>query len=148
MSSQAKAEEKVRQLLVDLRLLEGSARAIQARLEVVVAAMNDAGVAHATLDGVKSQQEGSEILVPVGGGSFVRATLTDAQKIIMGVGAGVAIEKQIDESITELKGRLDELERVRNALQEQLTQTAIKIEETRGELSELVRQGGGQAINV
>jgi prefoldin alpha subunit len=144
LSVPAAAEEKVRQLLVDLRLLEGSARVIQARLEVVVDAINDVGVAHTTLDGMKAVTQGSEVLVPVGGGSFVRASLTDVEKIIMGVGAGVAVEKPIDESITELKSRLDELERARNALQEQLTQTAVRIEETRGTLSELVRQGGGQ----
>lgn len=113
-------------------------------MEVVVAALNDSGIAHSTLNGIKSQKSGSELLVPVGGGSFVHATLNDAEKIIMGVGAGVAIEKGVDESIGELKGRLDELEKVRSSLQDQLTQTAMKIEETRGVLSELVREGGGQ----
>ena len=66
----------------------------------------------------------------------------------MGVGAGVAIEKPIQESISEIKGRIADLEKARTALQEQLTQTLFKIEEERERLGEIVRKRGGESLTV
>lgn len=144
----ASEDEEIRRMLVELRILEGSARVVQSRVDVVNAAIGDVAVAHATLEGVKTQSEGSETLIPVGGGSFVRAKLADVQKMIMGVGAGVCIERSVDESIAELKARLGDLDKVRASLQEQLGQTLLKIEEQRNKLGELVKKRGGESLTV
>jgi prefoldin subunit 5 len=66
----------------------------------------------------------------------------------MGVGAGVAIEKPIEDSITEIKSRLTDMEKARTALQGQLTQTLIKIEEYRAKLGEIVKKHGGESLTV
>jgi len=134
--------------LVQLRVYEGSARALQTRLEIINAAMNEFAVASATLEGVKAQNTDADALIPVGGGSYVRAKLSDISKIVMGVGAGVAVEKPIGDSINEIKGRVADLDKARTALQEQLTQALIKIEENRETLGELVKKHGGESLTV
>ncbi len=144
----ASEEEKLRQGLVQLRIYEGSAQALQARLEIVSAAMNEFASASSTLEGVKTQQPEAETLIPVGGGSFVRARLGDVTKIVMGVGAGVAIEKPIEESIAEIKSRLADLEKARTSLQQQLTQIAMKIEEERERVGEIVKKSGGDSVTI
>ncbi len=142
------ADQSIRELLVEQRLLEGSVRIVQTRLDIVNASLTDIYVANQTLEGIKGKPKGSETLVPIGGGSFIKAELADTEKIIMGVGAGVAVEKSVDDSIFELKSRQAELERVRTSLQNQLTQVASKIEAGRSKLSELVRKKGGETIEV
>lgn len=133
---------------MQLRIYEGSARALQARLDILNAAMSEFALASSTLEGIKTQRPNADTLIPVGGGSFVRAKLDDVSKIVMGVGAGVAIEKPIEDSISEIKDRIGAMERARTTLQEQLTQTVIKIEENRERLGEIVKKHGGDSLTV
>lgn len=144
----ASEDQELRQGLAELRVYEGSARVIQARLDMINAAMNEFALASSTLEGVKTQKADAESLIPVGGGSYVRAKLTDVSKIVMGVGAGVAIEKPIGDSINEIKSRLTDMEKARTALQQQLAQTLIKIEENREKLGDIVKKHGGESLTV
>jgi len=134
--------------LVQLRIYEGSARTLQARLDILNAAMGEFVMASSTLEGIKTQKASADTLIPVGGGSFVRAKLDDVSKIVMGVGAGVAVEKPIEESISEIKSRIADMEKARTALQEQLAQTLVRIEENRQKLGEIVRKHGGDSLTV
>lgn len=144
----AKEDEEIRRLLVELRLLEGTARTLQARLEVVDTALSEILIANSTLEGIKNKPKGTEALVPVGAGSFIRVELADSEKIVMGVGAGVSIEKPVNDSIESLKSRQNDLEKLRMSLQEQLTQVASRIEDERRRLNDLVKERGGETVEV
>jgi len=141
-------DEALRQKIIELRILEGSVSLLQSRLEVINAALNEVIIASSTLEGAKGVQKGSQALIPVGAGSFLRAELTDVEKVIMGVGANVCIEKSIEESINELKNRRAELEKVKASIQQQLEQTMLKLEEERENLEELIKKKGGESIKI
>jgi len=144
----AKEDEEIRRMLVELRLLEGSARILQSRLEVVDTALSEILIANSTLEGIKNKSKGTEALVPVGAGSFIRVELADSEKIVMGVGAGVSLEKSVNDSVESLKNRQDELEKLRTSLQEQLSQVASRIEDERSTLGDLVKKRGGETLEV
>jgi prefoldin alpha subunit len=141
-------DEDFQKSLVQLRVYEGSARALQARLEIVNAALNEFSLASTTLEGVKTQKTDEDALIPVGGGSYVRVKLSDISKIVMGVGAGVAVEKPIEDSVNEIKKRIVDLNKARTSLQEQLSQALFRIEENREKLGELVKKHGGESLTV
>jgi len=141
-------DEVIRQLLVEIRLLEGSARIIQSRYEVVQAALRETLVANSTLEGIKEKAKGTETLVPIGADSYVRAEISDCEKVIMGVGAGVCMERKIEDSIAELKSRQADLEKVRISLQQQLGQTVARLEADRAKLNELLRKKAGENVEV
>ena len=144
----AKEDEEIRRLLVELRLLEGTARTLQARLEVVDTALSEILIANSTLEGIKNKPKGTEALVPVGAGSFIQVELADSEKIVMGVGAGVSVEKSVNDSIESLKSRQNDLEKLRMSLQEQLAQVASRIEDERRRLNDLVKERGGETVEV
>jgi prefoldin alpha subunit len=141
-------DEDFQKSLMQLRVYEGSARALQARLEIVNAALNEFSLASTTLEGVKTQKTDEDALIPVGGGSYVRVRLSDISKIVMGVGAGVAVEKPIEDSVNEIKERIADLDKARTSLQEQLSQALFRIEENREKLGELVKKHGGESLTV
>ena len=141
-------DEDFQKSLMQLRVFEGSARALQARLEMVNAALNEFSLASTTLEGVKTQKSDEDALIPVGGGSYVRVKLSDISKIVMGVGAGVAVEKPIQDSINEIKERIADFDKARTSLQEQLNQALYRIEENREKLGELVKKHGGESLTV
>ena len=141
-------DEDFQKSLVQLRAYEGSARALQARLGMVNAALNEFSLASTTLEGVKTQKTDEDALIPVGGGSYVRVKLADISKIVMGVGAGVAVEKPIEDSVNEIKERIADLDKARTSLQEQLSQALFRIEENREKLGEFVKKHGGESLTV
>jgi prefoldin alpha subunit len=84
-------------------------------------------------------------MIPVGSGSYLRMKIADSKKLVMSIGAGVAMEKDVVTSIEELKGRAQELEKARNSIQQQLDQTVARYEQDRETLDQLLRQQQGSA---
>src|SRR3972149_4272816 len=106
-------DEEMRQLLTEIRLFEGSARVLQSRLDVVSAALSETLTAISTLEGSRGKEDGGDVLIPIGSGSFVKAKLSDPGNIIIGVGAGVCVEKSVEDSIKDLRLRSSDLEKAR-----------------------------------
>ncbi len=133
-----KAEEELRKLSMEMRYLEQTAETLQQRISMVNAAVNDLTYANMTLDGIEKEKESSELLVPIGGSAYVKAKIADTNKIIVGVGAGVSVEKTLPEAKATLKERLDELEKTMNVAQQQFSQVAERINSGRARLETLL----------
>ncbi|MFQ6080238.1 MAG: prefoldin subunit alpha [Candidatus Bathyarchaeia archaeon] len=130
-------EETLRRLAVELRILEGSANAIQSRINIVNAALAELRIAHTTLEGTEKEKEETSLFVPIGGGSYVKAKLESSETVTVGIGAGVAIERTIKEAKENLENRIANLEKTRTTLQQQLTQVIGKIRDGRARFQEL-----------
>ncbi|HMK95540.1 MAG TPA: prefoldin subunit alpha [Candidatus Limnocylindrales bacterium] len=138
MAHQDKSEDELRKLSVEMRYLEQTAEALQQRISMVNAAITDLTYASMTLDGIEKEKENAELLVPIGGNSYVKAKLADTNKVIVGMGAGVSVEKPLVEARVTLKERLDELEKTMNAAQQQFAQIAERLNSSRGRLQTLL----------
>jgi prefoldin alpha subunit len=133
-----KAQEELRRLSVELQYLEQTADTLQQRISMVNAAVTDLTYASMTLDGIENEKENAELLVPIGGNSYVKAKIVDTNKIIVGIGAGVSVEKNLVDAKATLKERLDELVKTMNAAQQQFGQVAERINSGRGRLETML----------
>jgi len=120
-----------------MRILEQTAEALQARINMVNAVITDLTYANMTLEGLEKQKENTELLIPIGGNSFIRARLENPDRITVGIGAGVSVEKNIQEAKEIIRKRLEDLEKSRTSLQQQLSQVIDKINEDRERFEEL-----------
>ena len=134
----SKSEEELRRLTVEMRLLEQTAEALQSRANMINAVTTDLSYARMTLEGLEKESEKSELLVPIGGTSYVRARLENPDKIIVGMGAGVSVEKTREEAKGIIKKRLEDLEKTRASIQQQFAQVAEKINLDREKADALV----------
>ena len=144
MASRSREEEELRRLTVQLRFLEQTAETLQQRISMLNAAMTDLTYANLTLDGVEKEKKNAEILVPIGGSSYIQVKLANSDKVIVGLGAGVSAEKSLPEAKALLKERLGELEKSMQAAQQQFVQVAERINADRNRVEILlaaVRQG-------
>ena len=147
MTGRSKEEDELRKLSVQLRYLEQTAETLQSRVGMLNAAITDLTYAKMTLDGMEKEKANSELLVPIGGSSYVRVRLTDANKVVVGLGSSVSVEKSLPEAKALLKERLEELQKSMQAAQQQFTQIAERIKSDRSRLESLlasVRQGKTQ----
>lgn len=138
MAERGKTEEELRRLSMEMRYLEQTAETLQQRISMVNAAITDLAYANMTLDGIEKEKENAELLVPIGGSAYVKVKLADSNKVIVGMGADVSVEKTLQEAKTTLKERLDELEKTMNAAQQQFTQVAERINTGRSRLETLL----------
>ena len=144
MANVRKEEEELRKLSVEMRFLEQTAENLQQRISMVNAAMTDLTYANMTLDSIEKEKESADLLVPIGGGSYIKVKLANADKVIVGMGAGVSIEKTLPEAKEIVKERLEELEKTMASGQQQFAQVAQRINVGRNRLESLlatVRQG-------
>jgi len=133
----ASEDEALRRLAVELQVLEGTAEALQSRINLVNAALTELMVANATLEGLEKEGKGAPLFVPIGGGSYVKASLESVDTVIVGIGAGVAVERTIKEARENLENRVAELEKTRDTLRQQLIQVVERIRDSRSKFQEL-----------
>jgi prefoldin alpha subunit len=134
----SKDEEELRRMTVELRFLEQTAEALQSRLNMINAVITDLTYAGMTLTALENEKEGSELLVPMGGNSYVKARLESPDRLIVGMGAGVAVEKTLPESKEVMKKRQEELENTRMSMRQQFVQVVDRTKELREKIESLV----------
>jgi prefoldin alpha subunit len=126
-------EEQIRELISRIQVNQQRMEALQQQANLVQMSLNDldnALKALATLDG---KGEGQELLVPIGAGSFVHAKMADPDKVIIGLGAGVSVEKSFSDSKGIIQSRRTELEKV-------LLETSGVMEQVGAELGRLQQE--------
>ena len=130
-------DEELRKVAVELRMLENTAETLQSRGNFVNAAITELTYSHMTLEGLENEKPDVQLFVPIGGGSYIKAKLESPDKIIFGVGAGVAIEKTFAEAKEKIKSRIDEMEKSRKSIEQQLEQVMDRIQTDRERLQEM-----------
>jgi prefoldin alpha subunit len=126
---------------MEVQFLERTSEELQARIGLVNASINEFRLANATLEGVQTEETDTQILVHIGGGSYIKAKIADTQKLIMSIGADVAAEKSVDAAKESLDIRLQEFEKVRESLEQQLGQTQNRISTLRQQLQKISQEG-------
>jgi prefoldin alpha subunit len=140
----SKEEEELRKLSVEMRFLEQTAESLQQRISMVNAAMTDLTYANMALESIEKEKENAELLVPIGGSSYIKVKLANPDKVIVGMGANVSIEKTLPEAKAIVKERLEELEKTMHSAQQQFGQVAERINAGRSRVESLlstVRKG-------
>lgn len=141
-------EDQFRRLAYELQLMQGTAETLQQRLAVLQSAIADFTVAKESIAGLKEVEEGAPILVPTGGGTFVNANLGDLSKILINIGADVSIDMSLDEAQEDIAGRLDEVQKASQAVQQQLGEILTQMQIRRDTLNRLSDSLGGGATGV
>jgi len=121
--SGALTQQQLEELSEKHQVYKHQAESISQQINVVGITIKDVETALITITTLKDETAGIETLVPIGFGSFVKANLVNTDTIVVGIGAGVSVEKNIDDAKSFLEKRKDELTKY----QEQLNNTFAKL---------------------
>jgi prefoldin alpha subunit len=124
---QQQIQQQFNQLVAEVRMLEAYYQEIVNRQQSVSAALLDTRAALDALE-VLSKSENNELLVPVGGGTLIFASAASLKKMIVSVGAGVAIEKDLESARSFLQLRRQELEKAISSLENQRKEIGSRLE--------------------
>ena len=121
MSSAPGGEEEIRRLLAAYQQYQAQADGIMRQLSLTQLTAEGLERASTAVDALDRAEVGQEIMVPIGSGSFVHATLASKEKVVLNVGAGVHIEKNAAEAKEILKVRKAEVQEGSRKLNEVLS---------------------------
>jgi prefoldin alpha subunit len=141
-------EGQIRRLLIELRLMQGSAETLEQRLGVLQTALADLRIASSSFNALINLKEGDPILVPTGGGTFANAILGDLSKVIVGVGANVSIEMNLEDAIKDINSRLEEVENASQSVRQQLEQILTQMQSHQNLLKRLGADLQGETPSV
>jgi len=86
------------------------------------AAVNDYNKAKMTLEQLEKSDNNSDVLVPIGGSSYINATAKDTKKVLFDIGSGIVTEKKVEDAIKKIDIRLEELQKTQDKLSSMLQQ--------------------------
>ena len=140
-------DEALEELIYELQYLRSVVENIQQRVSLIDATLDELRAAISTIEGIVNEESACSMLVPIGGGSYIRARLEDSEKLIVGVGADVALEKTVDGAKEDFQSRILELEKVRVSLQQQASEISTQMSTIQREAQKMA-QARGEAKNV
>jgi prefoldin alpha subunit len=131
------SEEQTQQLLYQMQMLEGYFSELIQKEEAIISLFREASSAVVSLKAIDNKTD-SETLVPMGLGTFVKTKLIPNQKLILNVGAGVAIEKDQNYAINFLESRLKEMQVALQEIGGQKQQVSASLEQGKQQMNQLL----------
>ncbi len=104
-------EEQIRELISRIQVSQQRMDALQQQASLVQMSLNDLDNALKALATLEGRGEDQELLVSIGAGSYVHARLASPDRAIIGLGAGVSVEKSFADSKGIIQSRRTELEK-------------------------------------
>ena len=129
-------EEEITRNLTLLEYYKQQLESIDMQLQYLQSTLADYQRARLTVEQLHAADENSELLIPVGAGTFINGSLKNASNVLIGVGAGIVIEKPVDEAIIKLEERI---KRIQENL-EKMVSLGQKIQSDAEELSHKTQQ--------
>ena len=117
------SQQQLAELSEKHQVYQYQAESIAQQINMVKITIKDVETALTTITALKDESPGVETLVPIGFSTFVKVNLISTDTIVVGIGAGVSIEKKIDDAKSFLGKRKDELTKY----YEQLNTTMAKL---------------------
>ena len=134
--------QRLEALVNELNTYQGQAEVLQQQIETLNATIAELSVAMDTLDTIKGE-DNKETLVPIGAGSFLITELKNTNEVIIGLGAGVAVKKKIDDAKDTIAEQKKELEELRDKMSSDLQKITEYIMQRSPEAEELMQKVEG-----
>jgi prefoldin alpha subunit len=137
--TEEQAEQQLNQLVSEIRTLEAYYNEIVSRIQAASSGLSDFRAAIQGVDAL-SQNPKSDLLIPIGGGLLLPVNGVEANSVILSVGAGVAIQKDLPSCKVFLQAREKELERAISGLEQQRREIGSRLDSARAILQRITGQ--------
>ena len=131
-TSQKISQDELNNLLAVAQQLEQQASRYNQQIEILNGYFNEINSAEQTLSEIEKSEENQTVLVPIGAGNFIYASVKDTKNVIVTIGAGVHSEKSLLDAIEVIKKKKTEVEN-------QITQIKSSYNEVMERLREIDR---------
>ena len=133
------SEEQAQHLMQQLQMLETYYGDLSQREATLVNVLREAISAIESIKALREKPD-SDTLVPIGMGTYVQTKVSSNNKIILNVGAGIAMEKTHDSSINYLEARIKEIEVAIQDTTARKQDAMARLEQGKEQMNQLLQQ--------
>lgn len=132
------SEEQAQQFLYQMQMLESIAASLDQKEATIVNFLREA---MASIDSIRNLSGGqeAETLVPLGLGAYAKANITANSKVLMDIGAGIAVEKDHASAMNYLETRIKELQVALNETSSQKHQAMMQLEQMKEQMNQMMQ---------
>jgi prefoldin alpha subunit len=150
LSSALGSEEEIRRLILAYQQYQAQAEALVRQISLTQLTAEGLDRAIEAVQALDITDEGQDMLVSIGSGSFIHAKLASKTKVVLNMGAGVSIEKTPVEAMESLQARKSEISDGLKKMNEVLSKIDQEIQKIQSILTQYEQQAqaksGGQVV--
>ncbi len=132
------SEEQAQQLMQQMQMLETYFADLSQREGTFLNIFREASAAIESIKSLNQKSE-SDTLIPIGMGTYIPTKILSNNKIILNIGAGVAVEKDFPSAINYLESRIKEIEVALQDTSAQKQDAAARLEQGREQINKLMK---------
>jgi prefoldin alpha subunit len=113
-------DEEVSRYMMIVEQCKEQLNQLEMQSQYIQAAIMDYNKARLTIEQLNKLEKETEMLIPIGGGTFINTTAKKQEKILVDVGAGIVAEKTYDEAIKKIDERIQNIEKSQARIDEMI----------------------------
>jgi prefoldin alpha subunit len=131
-------EHRINEMVQQSRVLEAYMNDVMTRQVTVTRLMEEARLASTTIQNITSESE-VESLMPMGIGVYVKTMVPPIKKLLVDLGAGVAVEKSLEDALNYVESRIKEYEVAARQLEVQRQEIAMRMDQLQVQINQMIR---------
>jgi prefoldin alpha subunit len=128
-------KEELQQRYMEFQLMSRQINLLNQQTQMITSKIEELRVLSESLAEINNLKKGQEILIPVGAGILMKASLNETKEILMNVGAEVVVKKTSEESQKIIESQINELESALSESEQELVELTSMIESIQKDLS-------------
>lgn len=131
-------EKKAQEVYMQLQMIEQYIKNLQKQLEMIEVQFIELNMTTQSIEEFKKLKGGTEMLVPLNSGIFMKAELKDMQDLILNVGSNIMVKKNPESAKELIEKQIREISSVREKIAEELDKLMHHAEAYHSKLQKLV----------
>jgi len=132
------SEDQAQQFLYRMQMLESIAASLDQKEGVLVNFLREAMASVESIRNISGDKE-IESLVPLGLGAYAKANIQANSKVIVDIGAGIAVERDHSSAMNYLESRIKELQVALNETSAQKHQAMMQLEGLKEQMNQIMQ---------
>lgn len=134
----AAIEQRVNEMVQQGKILEAYMNDVISRQLTVSRLAEEARLASTTIQSISSDSD-VETLMPVGIGVYVKTNVPPIKKLLVNLGAGVAIEKSREDALNYVEARIKEYDVAARQLEAQRQELEMRMQQVQSQINQMLR---------
>jgi len=133
------SQEEIQKKYMEYQMLQQQMKSIEKQMESVDNELAEVQMAINSLNELAEVKE-SETLVPINSGIYAKARLSKVDNLVVNIGAGVMVEKDVEATKKLLNEQLDEITKVKSKMSAEMEKSMSRFISIENELKKLVKE--------
>ena len=130
--------EELQALMMEAEQYKRQMDSIRGQMQILETTMEELRGSLNALLALEENKAGTEILVSIGSGSFIRAKLLETEKVIVGVGSALSLEKSVPEARKFFEDRVKQAGEAQEKMRKAAAETTEAIQALDDEYRHLI----------